>query len=123
KIERQWSKWSQDIIPALLQPYMMLMEETQSLRNTSHLQNSQLCKGCKNGRLIYISCVFFNKIDKLAICTCSDPALQLMSRGLFPCAPSFPTLAVDLQMLDFVQELFVNAAPNLTAWCNTLEGF
>lgn len=26
-------------------------------------------------------------------------------------------------MLDFVQELFVNAAPNLTAWCNTLESF
>ncbi len=46
-----------------------------------------------------------------------------MGCGLFPCAPSFPTLAVDLQMLDFVQELFVNAAPNLTAWCNTLESF
>lgn len=46
-----------------------------------------------------------------------------MSLGLFPCAPSLPTLAVDLQMLDFVQELFVNTAPNLTAWCDTLEGF
>lgn len=67
-----------------------------------------------------VSCL---EIDKLAICTCTDPALQLMSRGLFPCAPSFPSLAVDLQMLDFVQELFVNAAPNLTAWCNTLESF
>lgn len=63
------------------------------------------------------------EIDKVVICTCTEPALQLMSRGLFPCAPSFPTLAVDLQMLDFVQELFVNAAPNLTAWCNTLESF
>jgi len=26
-------------------------------------------------------------------------------------------------MLDFVRELFVNAAPNTTAWCETLEGF
>lgn len=60
KIERQWTKWSQDIIPALLQPYMILMEETQSLRETSSLQSSQLCKGCENGRLIHVSCVFFN---------------------------------------------------------------
>lgn len=49
--------------------------------------------------------------------------MQLLSRGLFPCAPSFPTLAVDLNMLDFVHELFVNSAPNITAWCETLEGF
>jgi hypothetical protein len=26
-------------------------------------------------------------------------------------------------MLEFAHELFVNAAPNLTAWCETLEGF
>jgi hypothetical protein len=26
-------------------------------------------------------------------------------------------------MLNFARELFVNAAPNLTAWCETLEGF
>jgi len=46
-----------------------------------------------------------------------------MDIGLFPSAPLFPTLAVDLQVLDFVRELFVNAAPNITAWCNTLESF
>ena len=60
KIERQWTKWSQETIPALLQPYMILMEETQSLRDTSKLQNIQLCKGCENGRLLNVSCVFFN---------------------------------------------------------------
>ena len=26
-------------------------------------------------------------------------------------------------MLEFVNELFVNAAPNTTAWCETLEAF
>ena len=43
--------------------------------------------------------------------------------SLFPCLPSLPTLALDLEMLDFVRELFVNAAPNITTWCETLEGF
>ena len=54
---------------------------------------------------------------------CKEPALQLLECGLFPCAPSEPTLAVDLNVLDFARELFVNAAPNTTAWCDTLEGF
>lgn len=54
---------------------------------------------------------------------CTEPSLQLLERGLFPCAPSQPTLAVDLNVLDFARELFVNAAPNTTAWCETLEGF
>ncbi len=60
KIERQWTKWSQEVIPALLQPYMVLMEKTQSLRDTSNLGSTQLCKGCGNGRLLNVSCVFFN---------------------------------------------------------------
>jgi hypothetical protein len=63
------------------------------------------------------------EIVSLPICTCTPPALQLLSLGLFPCAPSRPTLAVDLNMLEFVKELFVNAAPNTTAWCDTLESF
>ncbi len=50
-------------------------------------------------------------------------ALQLIACGLFPCAPQVPTLAVDVQMLDFVQHLFVHAAPNITAWCQSLEAF
>lgn len=49
--------------------------------------------------------------------------MQLLSRGLFPCAPTEPSLSVDLNVLDFARELFVNAAPNTTAWCDTLEGF
>ena len=59
----------------------------------------------------------------MLVCTCKDVALQLLARGLFPSAPQFPTLAVDIQMLEFVRELFVHAAPNITAWCQTLETF
>jgi len=85
--------------------------------------------------LVFISTVSFKfllatihntlilEIESIKICTCREVALQFLQRGLFPCAPSLPSLAVDLEMLDFVRELFVNAAPNTTAWCETLEGF
>lgn len=59
----------------------------------------------------------------LSLCNCTSPALQLLELGFFPCAPINPSLAVDLNMLEFVNELFVNAAPNTTAWCETLEAF
>lgn len=141
KHERQWRRWSEDIIPALLKPYMTFLRETDSLREQNRASGSQCCTGCAVGRILEVSCIYFNsafllpqcynhkfiisssEIEKLRICTCTEPALQLLSRGLFPCAPNLPTLAVDLQMLDFVHDLFVNSAPNLTAWCNTLEGF
>ena len=65
----------------------------------------------------------FLGIEKLTLCTCKEPALQLLTMGLFPCAPSEPSLAVELNMLGFVERLFVHAAPNVTAWCKTLEAF
>ena len=43
--------------------------------------------------------------------------------GLFPASPLRPTLAVDLNMLHFVNELFVRSPPNTTAWCDSLEAF
>jgi len=48
---------------------------------------------------------------------------QLLLRGLFPCAPTFPSLAVDINMLQFVKELFARMPPKNTAWSNTLEAF
>ena len=119
---------------------MVLLQETASLRNVDNIKETNRCMGCENGRQISVQCIFFNskflclfipivlsykflEIEILVLCTCTEPALQLLAHGLFPCAPLFPTLAVDLQMLDFVRELFVNTAPNITAWCDTLEGF
>ena len=56
-------------------------------------------------------------------CQCYPAPLQLLQRGLFPCTPTAPTLAVDLKMLEFARELFLRVAPNNTAWCDTLESF
>ena len=63
------------------------------------------------------------EIEKIVLCTCKEPALQLLSMGLFPCAPQRPSVAVDVNMLEFARGLFQNLAPNTTAWCETVEKF
>jgi hypothetical protein len=60
---------------------------------------------------------------KIVVCACSPAAIQLLSRGLFPCAPTFPSLAVDLNMLEFAKRLFVQCPPNVTGWCDTVDAF
>lgn len=71
--------------------------------------------------------------EERSICTCADSlspetgpcsvALQLLSVGLFPCAPKRPTLAVDLDLLDFARLLFRNIAPNMTGLTCAIEEF
>lgn len=63
------------------------------------------------------------ELEKITLCTCKEPALQLLQCGFFPCAPQQPLLTVDLDVLDFARDLCINATPNMTAWCETLEGF
>lgn len=42
---------------------------------------------------------------------------------MFPCSPVYPTLAVDIRVLDFVRRLFLRIAPNYTAWCSAVVDF
>jgi len=60
KKQRQWRKWSEDIIPALLKPYMSLMQETESLRNIGLVRGRKGCSECMDGRLLDVSCIYFN---------------------------------------------------------------
>ncbi|KAI5824354.1 hypothetical protein K523DRAFT_198954, partial [Schizophyllum commune Tattone D] len=50
-------------------------------------------------------------------------ATQLVEVGLFPCAPYRPSLAIDINVLDFARLLFLNISPNVTAWCKATEAF
>ncbi|KAG6903874.1 hypothetical protein DXG01_014260, partial [Tephrocybe rancida] len=43
--------------------------------------------------------------------------------GCFPSVPLKPTVAVDMKVLEFVSTLFLNVAPNNTAWCSAVETF
>jgi hypothetical protein len=140
KKEKQWIKWEQEIIPLMLVPYLELLRVTESLRNMREVRAQPRCSGCYGTRQLSVACIYFDSvflfshlrchpyivfsdIETIMICTCQPVAIQLLSQGLFPCAPYYPSLAVDLNMLDLVSGLFVNTAPNATGWCDTLETF
>lgn len=60
KKERQWRKWSEDVIPALLKPYLSLLEQTSGLRDMDKVRGiGDACRGCDKGRLLDVSCIFF----------------------------------------------------------------
>lgn len=59
KRQRQWRKWSEDVIPGLLQPYMSLLRETEGLRDINTRRQANGCAGCSSGRLLEVTCVYF----------------------------------------------------------------
>ncbi|THU82162.1 hypothetical protein K435DRAFT_692076 [Dendrothele bispora CBS 962.96] len=125
KRQRTFERW-QRLLPALIKPYMDLLSDTQSLRNMMPMEfASECCECCRYARLLTIDVVRFNKFERISLWAsdCRPAAQQLISSGLFPCAPVHPTLAVDIRMLDFVTRLFLRVSPNFTAWCGALEDF
>ncbi|KAJ3475061.1 hypothetical protein NLI96_g12083 [Meripilus lineatus] len=124
KRQRQWRQWQLHTIPSLVQPYLDILRKTQSLREKPLLCEPPRCT-CMKSRVIKVLCVYFERIEQieLAVCTCAPAAVQLLQRALFPCAPLYPTLAVDLSLLDFVKRLFLRLPPNVSGWCETLEDF
>ncbi|KAJ3743316.1 hypothetical protein EV360DRAFT_90237 [Lentinula raphanica] len=96
------------------------------MRDEAGLQlKTQSCDCCQSSRKLTIWVVRFSKIEQIDLWSsdCSKAAVQLICSGLFPCSPVYPTLAVDIRVLDFVRRLFLHIAPNYTAWCSTALDF
>ncbi|KAJ7710781.1 hypothetical protein B0H17DRAFT_1155465 [Mycena rosella] len=99
------------------------MYDTQSLRHTEALA-VKVAPPCLCGkRALRVAVVRMNVIEdiRLMVCQCQPAPLQLLRAGLFPCSPQNPSLAVDVQVLDFVSRLFVNLPPNNTAFWYKLK--
>ncbi|KAF9503553.1 hypothetical protein BS47DRAFT_1309601 [Hydnum rufescens UP504] len=106
----------------------MLFERERLLRREEHtVQVEEACRCGKQWRLLKVLCMYFECLETIEFHVCGCPsrtaARQLVLRGLFPCAPLHPSLAVSIDMLEFVAELFVQQAPNERAWAATLENF
>ncbi|KAF9514343.1 hypothetical protein BS47DRAFT_1295269 [Hydnum rufescens UP504] len=69
-----------------------------------------------------VLCISMEQLENivLEVCLCRTAGIQLIECGLFPCAPLCPSLAVSLDMLEFVASLFLNMAPNERAWGATV---
>ncbi|KAJ7193765.1 hypothetical protein B0H12DRAFT_1039333 [Mycena haematopus] len=123
--EKQWRRWTYDVIPKLIPVFLGLWHKTESLRNVEGLKlpETTACP-CKT-RTLDVAVVRWSAIEhvRIKVCACQTAAEQLLAAGLFPCSPQRPSLAVEVGVLEFVKLLFVNLPLNNTAFCNTLEGF
>ncbi|KAJ3978980.1 hypothetical protein F5890DRAFT_1421989 [Lentinula detonsa] len=122
---KQAFNWQTLVIPSLTPVYMTYLYESANLAREVTLEPQQcVCMGSAERR-IDVTVVLFNKLQKisLTICQCRTAATQLMRLGLFGCAPIFPSLAVDIRLLDFVTRLFLRISPNVTAFCSAIEDF
>ncbi|KAF7341438.1 hypothetical protein MVEN_01880900 [Mycena venus] len=123
--QKQWKRWTHDVIPKLVPVFLHLWYKTESLRDTAGLElpTRRQC-ACKL-RTLDIAMVRMTNIHhvRIRVCACQTAAEQLLTAGFFPCSPQRPSLAVDIGVLEFVRQLFLALPPNNTAFCNTLEGF
>jgi Kyakuja-Dileera-Zisupton transposase len=121
-------RWNHVVIPSLI-PAFMLFERERLLpkEERTAVQIEETCRCGKQWKALKIICVYFEHLEHIELHVCGCPsrtaARQLVLRGLFPCAPLHPSLAVSIDMLEFVAELFVQQAPNERAWAATLENF
>ncbi|KAJ7085326.1 hypothetical protein C8R44DRAFT_543346, partial [Mycena epipterygia] len=125
KREAQWRRWQGEVLPNLLPHYVRVLEQTKSLRDFDQLSpwtRTTPCL-CLTTKVVKIAIVHFSSVEdiELTVCHCAPAAVQLMAAGAFPCAPLHPTLAVDLRLLEFALNLFVQIAPNNTAFTLALE--
>jgi CxC1 like cysteine cluster associated with KDZ transposases len=114
--------WGDNILPSLIRPFMRFQREWNTGARVDSIEPC-VCLQCHH--LLKIVCVhmeYLGNID-LVVCSHCPAAIQLVGWGLFPCSPLAPTLAVSMDMLEFVSDLFVNMAPNEQAWATTLTKY
>lgn len=130
----QHTKWSVDVLPQLIRPFLRnrhcyfrgsAPDQSAVSGLSEPLQQSNHCPCVPPPKRLSVLAVYLDRTETLVlqVCACRAAPIQLIERGLFPCAPVLPTLAVCLNMLEFVSELFVNLAPNERAWVATLEAY
>ncbi|KAG1776142.1 hypothetical protein EV702DRAFT_1046312 [Suillus placidus] len=94
KKQNQWRRWSQEVVPSLIKPYLAYCRRSESLQSNPDL-------GLLTGD--NLRCSAFCRLRSLAV-TCV----------LFD---------LDIRVLELVKNLFVRMTPNSTAWCDALENF
>ncbi|KAL0565895.1 hypothetical protein V5O48_016120 [Marasmius crinis-equi] len=114
-----------DVIPQLVLPYMKLLRVTEKLHLDPEPQSWPCCCGGREFRMLNITIVRFARLSEmtLEVCECTSAGAQLVAMGLFPSAPCYPTLAVDIRVLEFVEGLLLRVASNHRAWCDTVTDF
>ncbi|KAL1698337.1 hypothetical protein EV121DRAFT_218336 [Schizophyllum commune] len=133
---KQHARWVNEVIPSLTTAYMELRSSTANLRESppSYTPFSCSCRStchhcsCRGGcavQSVRVIVLRFMMLEEITVhySKCNPVATQLMQCGIFPCAPLRPSFAVDINVLDFARLLYLQTAPNDTAWCQATEIF
>ncbi|CAK5283719.1 unnamed protein product [Mycena citricolor] len=119
--EKQTTRWVTETIPALLPGYVDLMLRTECLRHLDRATPYMASCVCAKQKEIRVYLLRWHNRISLQHCACRPGTQQLVARGFFPSLPVEPHLGVDIRVLDFAQDLFLNQAPNNRALTKTIE--
>ncbi|CAK5281864.1 unnamed protein product [Mycena citricolor] len=119
--EKQTTRWVTETIPALLPGYVDLMLRTERLRHLDRATPYMASCVCGKQKEIRVYLLRWHDRISLQHCACRPGTQQLVARGFFPSSPVEPHLGVDMRVLDFAQDLFLNQAPNNRALTKTIE--
>ncbi|KDQ13392.1 hypothetical protein BOTBODRAFT_133638, partial [Botryobasidium botryosum FD-172 SS1] len=121
----QFARWSDIVIPSLLQPFLDFQKATLSGRVELPNPPPLTTCTCGKGHTIQVTLVHWDKFENttLHVCECNPATTQLVARGFFPCAPLRPSMAFRLNLLELITLQGRNGAPNITAWAETLVQF
>src|SRR5260221_3263662 len=88
--------------------------------NSTHSQSDCTCHS--RSEELLVTCIWVETLRVVTIiaCSCLPAHVQLVSLSLFPCSPMYPWMAISIDMLKFISELFVNMPPNERAWAMML---
>ncbi|KAF9509189.1 hypothetical protein BS47DRAFT_1301796 [Hydnum rufescens UP504] len=113
--------WSTSVLPTLIRPYMRFQRECSGAHQAEE-QSWFVCKCGSQHHSLEVVCVHMEHVEDITldICKCRPALVQLVQCGFFPCSLVHPTLAVSLDMLEFIAKLFLHIAPNERGWAATL---
>ena len=70
KKQNQWRRWSQEVIPSLITPYLTYIQQSGSLQSTPDLfptAHDSHCDGIHRPRSLMVTCVLFDRASFLVV--------------------------------------------------------
>ena len=61
KKQKQFQRWETEVLPSLMEPYVKLLHETDSLQDMVQVRSQRQCTGCASGRQLNVACIFFER--------------------------------------------------------------
>src|SRR5258708_14816694 len=121
--------WNCTVLPQLIYPYMayhcLHLGSPSATTSSTSTRSQSDCTCHSRSEELLVTCIWVEtlRIVTIIACSCLPAHVQLVSLGLFPCFPMYPQMAISIDMLKFISELFVNMVPNERVWAMMLTQY